>query len=77
MTPLNIGDHVRVIPNEHVEARVIGLQYDVEGWTVTCRWFQYGEAREAKLFLDEIEQVKPAAYAFTNKWVLPPWPEIP
>ncbi len=53
---LDLGDHVIIKPLEDCPGRVIALELDHDGWTVVVRYFQNGEAKTLKAFLDEIDR---------------------
>lgn len=53
----NLGDHVTINPLENCPARVIALELDRDGWTVTVRYFQNGEAKQLKAFPDELAKI--------------------
>lgn len=48
-----IGEHVKIIPLEDMPARVISVELDRDGWTITVRYFHEGKAETLKLFEDE------------------------
>lgn len=81
MIPFRPREHVNIIPLEGVDARVIKVEFDSEGWMITCRYFQNGEEKTTRLFPDEISRPPglapatslsggPQNYAMTRRWVL-------
>lgn len=50
----DIGDRVKIIPLDSIEARVIAIERDRDGWTIVCRYFENGDAKTVKLFEDEV-----------------------
>lgn len=53
--PFAHGTHVVIKPLERMKGRVITQEYDQEGWTISVRYIDEGEAKTMKCFLDEVE----------------------